>query len=161
MHLTNKGKAYLRAERRDKRALAAALMKGEREIIDFVERGICYDVVAFVWFLLGRVSANRLTATTGNEWMRVFAFGGAKEWDGSSTIGKGTAVGFRRVGEADVFHAAVAVGGTRIRGVNQFVLSPAWRIPVGLKKALGSPSNDGTFLFDRANTRVYLRSTRP
>ncbi|WP_256979753.1 hypothetical protein [Burkholderia sp. AU16741] len=67
-------------------------------------------------------------------WKTRFNFETGNQWDERASIPAGTAVGFAR--GADVFHAAIAVGGTRIRGINGGLLGAGWLRPVDLTRVL-------------------------
>ncbi|MDN7427488.1 hypothetical protein [Burkholderia sp. AU45388] len=94
-----------------------------------------------------------LLDTIGQLWKTRFNFETGNQWDGRASIPAGTAVGFAR--GADVFHAAIAVGGTRIRGINGGLLGAGWLRPVDLTRVL-QPDPAGSFAHDRTTIRVYL-----
>ncbi|WP_233623191.1 hypothetical protein [Burkholderia seminalis] len=54
-----------------------------------------------------------------------------------------------------MFHAAIAVGGSRIRAINGGLLGSGWMYAVDLARVL-EPDPAGGFTYDRANIRVYL-----
>ena len=54
-----------------------------------------------------------------------------------------------------VFHAAIAVGGSRIRAINGGRLGSGWMYAVDLARVL-EPDAAGGFTYDRANIRVHL-----
>ena len=145
----------------ERRALADQLLAGQKNIIEFTT-GVCYDTVAFIRYLLNAgITPSDLKATDGGTWKLKFAFERGREWDGAMAIPKGTAVGFKRpVGyTADpdkFFHAAVATGGTKVRGVNGGLLSPGWSEEVDLRNVLVVRNPDGSFRYDNADIRVYL-----
>ena len=140
----------------ERRALGIQLMSGTREMRDFVREGNCFDVTAFVRFLLGaRISTDDLLELYGQEWAPRFNFPMGRPWDGRAAIPTGTAVGFRRERDGRVFHAGVAVGGTTLRSVNAGPLGQGWSDVSDLKKVLPRHGN-GTFTHDRAPIKVFL-----
>jgi hypothetical protein len=161
MRLTPQGAHAVQLGLPERRALADQLMSGRKNITEFTS-GVCYDTVAFVRYLLNAgITPNEVTATDGGAWKIKFAFERGHEWDGATPIAKGTAVGFKRpvgfTAEPDkFFHAAVATGGTRVRGVNGGLLSPGWPVEVDLRQVLTTRNDDGSFKYDNADIRVYL-----
>lgn len=98
---------------------AQALMFGMADINEYVSGGVCYDAAAYVRYLLrsdAMIAPGALLDTIGQHWRTRFNFETGGEWDGRASIPAGTAVGFSRGGT--VFHAAIAVGGSRIRAIN-------------------------------------------
>jgi len=156
MHLTAKGAHAAQLGHPERHQLGERLMAGAdaREYTD----GICYDVVAFVRFLLGaRISPADLASTSAQAWKLKFAFERGRQWDGRSPIPHGTAVGFARENDKQVFHAAIAVGGTEVRGVNGLKLGNGWIDKHDLKRELArSEKGAGLFVHDNTPIRVYL-----
>ena len=140
---------------REKQILATDLITGLKNINTYTN-GVCYDTVAFVRYLLdANISPNELLNYTGMAWKSKFQFEHGRNWDGRSPIPAGTAVGFYRLVDNTVFHAALAIGGTEIRAVNGNQLGVGWQ-RVDLKTALGAPNRDGSFNYDRTKIFVYL-----
>ncbi|KWK55794.1 urea amidohydrolase [Burkholderia stagnalis] len=156
MELTQLGSHVAQLGFAERQKHAQALLYGMATIAEYVPRGVCYDAAAFVRYLLqghGLITPGMLLDTTGQHWRSRFNFEAGSQWDGRGSIAAGTAVGFSRGG--NVFHAAIAVGGTRIRAVNGGRLGSGWLLPVDLARVL-APGDDGTFLYDRTNIRVHL-----
>ncbi|ABB11213.1 type 6 secretion system effector deamidase TecA [Burkholderia lata] len=156
MQLTQLGGHVAQSGIAEKQKHAQALMYGMADIDDYVSGGICYEAAAYVRYLLrgdGMITPGTLLDTTGQLWKTRFNFENGGEWDGRSSIPAGTAIGFSRDGH--VFHAAISVGGSRIRAVNGGRLGSGWLRPVDLARVL-EPDEGGGFLYDRANTRVLL-----
>lgn len=140
---------------RERRSLAADLISGAKNINAYTN-GVCYDTVAFVRYLLDtNIAPSELLNYTGMAWKAKFQFEQGRRWDGRSPIAAGTAVGFYRLVDKTVFHAALAIGGTEIRAVNGNQLGVGWQ-RVDLRTALGQPNPDGTFTYDRTKIFVYL-----
>lgn len=55
----------------------------------------------------------------------------------------------------NVFHAAIAAGGSRIRAVNGGRPGSGWRYAVDLARVLGQDAAGG-FTYNRANIRIHL-----
>ena len=120
-------------------------------------KGVCYDAVAFLLYLQGDgITTMELEAISGKDWVSKFKF--SSQWDGSSNIPEGKAIGFYRVIDDKTFHAAVAIGGTEIRAINGLHLGVSWLVPVNLKDVLTVKNPDGTFNYDGTKIRVYLSS---
>ncbi|HDR9481029.1 MULTISPECIES: type 6 secretion system effector deamidase TecA [Burkholderia] len=133
-----------------------ALISGTADINTYVSAGVCYDAAAYVRYLMradAMITPNTLLDTIGQHWRPRFNFENGGEWDGHAPIQAGTAVGFSRGGT--VFHAAIAIGGTRIRAVNGGLLGSGWRYAVDLASVL-EPDAAGGFKYDRTNIRVHL-----
>ena len=155
MQLSEKGAHAAQLGHREKHALGERLMLGTADIREYVN-GICYDAVAFARYLLGgRITIDDLLAINAQDWRRKFNFELGRQWDGKSPIPRGTAIGFWRQNDRQVFHAALAVGGTELRGVNGSRLGSGWIDKHDLKKELPRPVN-GLFAHDNASIRVYL-----
>ncbi|KUZ73184.1 type 6 secretion system effector deamidase TecA [Burkholderia ubonensis] len=156
MELTQLGSQVAQLGFAERQKHAQALMYGMANITEYVPRGVCYDAAAFVRYLLqghGLITPGILLDTTGQNWRPRFNFEAGNQWDGRTSIPAGTAIGFSRGG--NVFHAAIAVGGSRIRAVNGGRLGSGWLYAVDLARVL-APGDDGAFLYDRANIRVHL-----
>jgi hypothetical protein len=151
MTLTPKGAHAAQLGLQEKRSLAEQFMSGQADVLDYMN-GVCYDAVAFVKYLLNpRISPDDLLDTAGSGWKRLFNFEmGWGEWDGVSAIPRGTAIGFKRLQgytqDPDrFFHAALATGGARIRGINGLTLGNGWLWEVDLAQALRVRNGDGSF----------------
>lgn len=119
--------------------------------------GICYDAVAYVRYLLGKgITAKEIASIQGNAWRDKLKFLSGKKWDGSASLPAGAAIGFYRLIDHEVFHGAVAIGGTSIRAVNGHLLGAGWTDVVDLKKVLGKPDTDGNFDYDRTKIQVWI-----
>jgi hypothetical protein len=112
------------------RAVIAVNLMAGANIITYVPAGICYDTVAFVRYLLGAaITPRQLVNTAAQAWLPLFDFTNGNLWMGGA-IPAGTAVGFERLGGPNpgVFHAALAIGGTTVRGVNGLLLGTGWQV---------------------------------
>jgi hypothetical protein len=144
---------WLWPEKRRKK-LANELMDGNKNIMPMMD-GVCYDAVAVIWYLLGKIKLDKLKETSGEGWIAQFNFTGGKQWDGKD-IAKGTAVGFYRVNEKKFFHAAIAVGETNIRGVNGLKLGAGWIDIHNLKNEL--TGSVGNWEYDGTSIQVWLKN---
>jgi hypothetical protein len=142
----------------EKRRVADRLMNGEFNVADYTS-GVCYETVALVRHLLGApVPLSDITSLEGNAFAGRLQFMQGRIWDGGS-IERGTAVGFYRLADNKIFHAAIAIGGTRIRAVNGFMLGPSWMQEVDLRSVLKDPDANGIYKYDGTKIRVYLSKT--
>ncbi|WP_254640307.1 type 6 secretion system effector deamidase TecA [Burkholderia sp. GbtcB21] len=156
MQLTQLGGHVAQSGFAEKQKHAQALMYGMADINEYVSGGVCYDAAAYVRYLLrgdAMIAPDTLLDTIGQHWRTRFNFETGDQWDGRAGIPAGTAVGFSRGG--NVFHAAIAVGGSRIRAVNGGRLGSGWMYAVDLARVLEQDAAGG-FTFDRANLRVHL-----
>ncbi|WP_226800346.1 type 6 secretion system effector deamidase TecA [Burkholderia sp. Z1] len=156
MQLTQLGGHVAQSGFPERQKHAQALMFGMANINEYVSAGVCYDVAAYVRYLLrgdAMIAPGALLDTVGQLWKTRFNFEAGDQWDGRASIPAGTAVGFSRNG--NVFHAAIAVGGSRIRAVNGGRLGSGWMYAVDLAREL-APDAAGGFTYDRANIRVHL-----
>jgi hypothetical protein len=146
---------------------AQAAQLGDPEANDLLQRllageditqytnAVCYDTVAFCSYLGRRfgISPDDLLSRNGGDWLGAFNFDGGTQWTGGN-IDAGSAVGFKR---ADgYFHAAVGLGGTQVRGVNGFLLSPGWSEVVDLTTVLKDPDDDGAYAYDGTKIKVFV-----
>lgn len=125
--LTPKGAHALQRDPAAKLALLHDLCAGTESIEDYC-KGVCYETVAFCWALHGKIAPDALMSTVGAAWIDQFAFTAGTLWTGGA-MPFGAAVGFerhQRDGSTLFFHAAVALGGTLVRGVNSSGLTPGW-----------------------------------
>jgi len=152
--LTDYGAHALQQGEQERLALFYQLVDGA-EISDYTS-GVCYDTVGFCMFLHGRVSLDAICSTVGESWVSVIGFDSGTVWQGES-LDAGYAVGFKRVGEYSpgYFHAALAIGGTSVRGVNGYALSPGWSVPVDLTAVLGQPDENGQYMYDGQPIEVH------
>lgn len=134
------GQAALEAPPEDRRRMLGYLMNGQERAEDYAS-GVCYDVVAFILALDGRVDLSTLLTTGGQAWLKYFDFDSGTLWRGEP-IPVGSAVGFKRIGgdDAGYFHAAVGVGGTVVRGVNANGITFGWEDDADLAVRVG-PDN--------------------
>ncbi|RQS37257.1 urea amidohydrolase [Burkholderia sp. Bp8992] len=156
MQLTQLGGHVAQSGLGERQKHAQALMFGMANINEYVSGGVCYDAAAYVRYLLradALISPGTLLDTIGQLWKPRFNFETGDQWDGRASIPAGTAVGFSRNG--NVFHAAIAVGGSRIRAINGGLLGSGWMYAVDLARVLERDPAGG-FTYDRANLRVYL-----
>lgn len=131
------------------------LLSGTKEIAQYTG-GSCYDAVAYIRYLQGRITFDDLS-TTGIGLVGVMGLDSGRHWKGEE-IPRGSAVGFRRVQDAPgFFHAAVSVGGTSVRGVNQFALSPGWGEVVDITAHLPATNTAGTYSFDGQPIQVWYQ----
>jgi len=76
-----------------RRLVAERLMRGQDSIETYMQ-GVCYDVVAYVRYLLGaNITPTTLRALEAEQWVPQFDFTAGTIWEGGS-IPTGTAVGF-------------------------------------------------------------------
>lgn len=140
----------------DKGVLHKELLSGARKIGEFTP-GVCYDTVAFMLYLDGRITKEQLGAHSGQEWLEVFRFDSRSQWTGGA-IPAGAAVGFRRTEDSPYkpgyFHAATAVGGTTIRAVNGHVLGQGWET-ADIAKALTPTDKPGVYTYDNLPVSVH------
>lgn len=145
------------------------LLDGQQNISDFVLGGICHDATAYTRYLLGsELSAEQIKNTFPNRWIEKFQFSLGSQWDGESSLPGGKAIGFYTQANGntphsptdlkEIFHSAIAVGGTEIRAVNGLDLGASWMHPVDLKSVLNVRNIDGTFDYDRRKIRVFISS---
>jgi hypothetical protein len=146
--------AMLGAEERI--ALRNNLLNADANVEDFM-RGVCYDAVAFVRFLSGaNISNDQLLDTSGQGWLGAFNFTGGALWGGGA-IAAGTAVGFYRLVDKQIFHASIAVGETTVRGINGGLLGAGWAAaPRDLSTLVPADGQDNTYLYDGTQIQVYL-----
>jgi hypothetical protein len=157
MKLTKLGeqKAKLDAPKRVPFAKSLMSSKAPARVEDYMA-GVCYDAVAYVRYLLGaNISYQQLTTTSGNDWIPFLDQG--KSWTGGA-IPEGTAVVFRRPNKG-AFHAAVSLGGTKVRGINGGKLGTGWVIAgdsdiSGMLKATAPQAS--TFAFEKETIEVLL-----
>lgn len=137
-------------------ALHKELISGARKIGEFTS-GVCYDTVAFMLYLDGRITKDQLAAHSGQEWLEVFAFDSRSQWTGGA-IPTGAAVGFRRTEDSPYqpgyFHAATAVGGTTVRAVNGHLLGQGWET-ADIAKALTPTEKPGVYKYDNLPVSVH------
>jgi hypothetical protein len=153
MPLTGAGSSVGEA---DKAATHRDLISGARKIGEFTS-GVCYDTVAYMLYLDGRISKEQLGKHSGQEWLEVFAFDSRTQWTGGA-IPAGAAVGFRRTAESPYkpgyFHAATGVGGTTIRAVNGNLLGQGWET-ADIAKVLTPTDKPGVYKHDGLPVSVY------
>ncbi|MEO7266147.1 MAG: hypothetical protein ABIW38_14615 [Ferruginibacter sp.] len=155
MNLTPLGAQAAMLGESEKKELANLLISGSKNISDYTN-GVCYDTVAYVRYLLNpNITPDEIIHTNGQDWNRKFDFLGGQKWNGESHIYSGTAVGFYRLVDNKVFHAAIGINGSEVRAVNGGPLGAGWQ-RVNLKTALGTPNDDGSFNYDGTKIFVYL-----
>lgn len=156
MVLTSLGAQTAMLGTKEKQDLAKKLLTGEKNI-NLYTSGICYDAAAFVRYLLhANITPDELVRISGQSWRNKFKFERGKKWTRDS-IPKGTAIGFYRLIDRQIFHAAIAVGGFYIRAVNGGQLGAGWQHQVNLIRVLGwRPDEDGAFTYDGTKIFVYL-----
>lgn len=122
-------------------------------------KNVCYDTVAFARFLLGaKITPKELTSISAQGWLAKFKFESGTAWDGKSALKAGSAVGFCRTAPESrlgFFHAALAVGGSKVRAVNGLLLGAGWE-EVDLKKILGAADDKNQFSFDGCKLAVWI-----
>jgi hypothetical protein len=154
MQLTTLGAQAAMLGTTEKQILANRLISGEN--INPYTNGVCYDTVAYVRYLLNaQITPDELTLLQGQDWRNKFNFTHGVKWLGMTPIPTGTAVGFFRLIDRTVFHAALGVGGSFIRAVNGGKLGAGWQ-NVNLKNVLGTANQDGAFEYDGTKIYVYL-----
>ncbi|TNV17188.1 urea amidohydrolase [Ochrobactrum teleogrylli] len=126
--------------------------------MELLVKGVCFDSAAYVRYLYyggKNITYNQLTTISALDWLPKFNFTGGPEWDGVSPLPKARAIGFYRIAESKIFHAAIAVDGTQIRATNGGALGMVWAQPVDLRRVLGNRNSDGSFNYDGTKIRVY------
>jgi hypothetical protein len=155
MNLTPEGAHVAMLGPHERKQHGIALIKGE-QVTKHTTGAVCYDSVAYVRFLMGNgINVKELMAISGPAWRDKFKFLSGKKWDGNASIPAGSAVGFYRLRDKQVFHAAIATGGTNIRAINGHALGLGWS-QVDLKKVLGKPDAEGSFDYDGTKIQVWI-----
>lgn len=155
MDLTDIGAKTATAGDPEKKNMADQLIRGDRNIEDFT-RGVCFDAAAYVRYLLGAaISPDQLKDLRGPDWVNALNFKNGEEWDGVRSIPAGSAVGFFRVPDQKIFHAAIATGNANIRAVNGLLLGNGWQ-SANMSSVLKEKNSDGTFNYDGTQIRVYV-----
>ena len=154
MNLTALGAQVAQRGAQERAAIANKLMQGA-DIAGYTRNAICYDTVAYVRYLLGAaIGVDQLLDTSAQNWRALFDFPNGIQWAGDP-IPAGTAVGFERVGD-QVFHAALAIGGTTIRGVNGGTLGTGWQA-LGDRDLVTLPGGaGGVYTHDGTQINVWL-----
>ncbi|WP_343313267.1 hypothetical protein AAIB41_10380 [Brucella sp. BE17] len=156
MQLNKKGKEVAKAPAPERIHCADELIRGHYDMNDYV-KGMCYDVAAFVRYLyLARIDYKELVSLSAEAWIKIFNFKVGTEWDGINSLSGSKAVGFWRERDDKVFHAGIAVGGTKIRAINGGALGTVWCQLVDLRTVFVRKSPDGTFMFEGTKIRVYI-----
>lgn len=161
MNLTELGAQVASMGAKEKQKHGQDLVRGKVNINKYVKgSGVCYDTAAYVRYLLGtKIGIDQLLSKAGADWQNVFNFRSGKQWDGTSSIKEGQAVGFYRLVDKQIFHAAIAIGGTKIRAVNGFRLGAGWLSPVNLRQVLGQPDDSLSFEYDGTRIEVWISKT--
>jgi hypothetical protein len=166
MDLTEKGQEVLTYDQRDKVLLAQMLIRGELNINAFT-KGICYDVSAFMKYLLSGnnegglgITDHQLLQTYSQQWIPKLV--SPTLWKYRSFIAPGSILTFKRLKGSEVFHAAVSIGMTSVRSVNGLLLGANWRIPADLNSVLKpSPGShnmpDTVFIYDSTEIVVQIQ----
>ena len=155
MSLTPEGAKAAQLDVPERKKLGLTLLKGG-DIIKYT-RGVCYDAAAYMRYLLGTsITPAEIATIHGNAWRDKFKFLSGKKWTGLTSIPAGSAVGFYRLVDKQVFHAATAIGGTSVRAVNGHLLGAGWSAPADLKKVLGKADKDGNFDYDNTKIQVWI-----
>ena len=156
MDLTSSGIHTAMFGQREKQIVAKKLLTGEKNINEYTN-GICYDAAAFLRYLLqANITPDEKVSISAQDWRNKFNFERGRKWVGGS-IPEGTAIGFYRLVDRQVFHAAIAVGEFYIRGINGGRLGAEWQHRVNLLNVLGwRPDKNGAFNYDRTKIYVYL-----
>ncbi|MFC7065623.1 hypothetical protein [Brucella rhizosphaerae] len=162
MHLTGYGENFVRTDRSSQfyrgHQLAAAQDISDQVNID-VKDGICYDITAYMRFLLGAgISEYTLRGTSGHNWIPLLNFKAGERWNGYSALPYGRAIGFYDVRAGNIFHSAIAIGDVCIRSVNGGVLGQNWNEQIDLTKVLpySCRNRDGSFNFQKKTVIVYI-----
>jgi hypothetical protein len=168
MQLTPQGALAAQLGGPEKLQLATRLIRGEADIGQYLNRGVCYDAAAFVKFLLGNglphgglgISPAQLLATSGQQW--VANLGSDTRWRYRSLIPAGSILTFRRLRDNQVFHAAVSIGQTSIRAINGGLLGAGWMIPANLNTVLKlspnhPPALENVFWHDNTDIVVQIQ----
>lgn len=155
MSLTPEGAKVAMLGEPERKKYGLTLLKGGD--LSKYTKGVCYDAAAYLRFLLGTsISPKEIASIHGNSWRDKFKFLSGTRWDGKATIPIGAAVGFYRLIDHEIFHAAVSLGGSKIRAVNGHLLGAGWSVVVDLKKVLGKPDEKKEFTYDNTKIQVWI-----
>lgn len=123
--------------------------------INLYINGVCYDAVAFVRYLLGaNISPDNIVDINAQNWLPFFNFQAGQQWLGGN-IPQGRAVGFQRFSDRNFFHAAISLGGTKVRGINGLFLGAGWN-STGDKDLTTIPRFNGIFKNPNGNGRDFM-----
>ena len=162
MHFAGYGENFVRRDRSSQfyrgHQLAAAQDISDHVTID-VKDGICYDITAYMRFLLGAgISEHTLRGTSGQNWIPLLNFKAGELWNGYSALPYGRAIGFYDVKAGHLFHSAVAVGDIYIRSINGGTLGQDRIDRIDLTKAptyMGR-NREGNFTHQKKPIIVYI-----
>lgn len=158
MTLTELGAHSLMLDAPERKSLAYKLLRGDTHIDDCVRFGVCYDVVAYVRYLLNAsIDPDEILSTNGQQWLERFVFSdGDRQWTPGMNIEEGKAIGFYRHADGKFFHAAISVGDeTLIKSVNGGLLGSGW-LDTDLSIVLTDYNKDGSFNYDGTKVDVYI-----
>lgn len=142
----------------ERESIARKLLRGDNHIDSYVRFGVCYDVVAYVRFLLNAsIDPEEVISTNGQQWLERFVFtDGDRQWYPGMNIEEGKAIGFYRHADGKFFHAAISAGNeTQIKSVNGGLLGSGW-MDVDLDYVLTDYNDDGSFNWDGTKIDVYI-----
>lgn len=135
MRLQKKGNEVAAMSREKRLKVAQELLSGKRNVTDYLEFPVCYDAAAFLKFLMApdgdfsplKISRDMLLTKKSNLWPQQFQ--SDDYWQYNSPIEPGSIVTFYGLdggGQWAPIHASVAVGGTKVRGINGGRLGASW-----------------------------------
>lgn len=167
MQLTKEGKKVLKYEAKKKEELVAELIGGKKDVKDYIKGGICYDVAAFVKYLFGRESTDYKGTAIKEDVLISKEFNGnhcinnlissTVNWQYGVDIIPGSIITFFWLREKRITHAAVAIGGTKVRAVNGFSLGHTWKEEVVLKDAMQNETNNDVCSNDGKDYYVQIQ----
>ncbi len=158
MTLSELGAHSLMLDAPERKSIAHKLLRGDEHIVNYVRFGVCYDVVAYLRFLLdASIHPEEVISTNGQQWLEKFVFtDGDRQWTPGMNIEEGKAIGFYRHADGKFFHAAISAGdATNIRSVNGGRLGSGW-MDVDLDAVLTDYNKDGSFNWDGTQIEVYI-----
>jgi len=171
MQLTAQGTQLTTLGRSARRNAAARLLRGQDHIHQFIKGGMCYDVAGLIKYLivgdqrpvpsepsLHTLSTEDLLDSSGAQW-RV-NLSSSVLWQYGQKIAPGAILAFFRERDQCLFHFAVAIGGTQLRGENGGLLGAGWLAPVDLMAVLKPVAGSTTrFSYDNNTIVVQVQAT--
>ena len=164
MKLTEKGEKLVSLNANKRHSAALRLLNGDEDINDYIWGGVCFDSAAFLKYLMGEnfevngrsINETELYYVAGIRWQ--IKLGSEFKWKYGRPIPPGCVITFYRLRDNTTFHAAVAIGGTKIRATNGGMLGMGWQYEVDLMKHLvDTGSADNVYKYDGTDVIVYIQ----
>ncbi len=164
MQLTSKGEGLVSKSSSKRRSAAIRFLNGEDDINEYILKGVCFDSAAFFKFLMGEnhevngqsISTTELHYVAGNRWQ--IKLGSEFKWKYGRAIPPGCVVTFYRLHDDTTFHAAVGIGGTKIRSTNGGNLGWGWQYEEDLTKhIIETDSKDNIYKYQGNDIIVYIQ----